>query len=214
MSSSNMSYTFDLNDHFPFRLDNYPKYGLYALVGGTLLVVAAFFTNSVPDPSFPWASLPSGMRLPFTQPRIEHWPVSYTIGIWLWVFAFPALFLEGYRRYGRSNRHGADMWLMALPVLAMLGWTTYCRFLWPKLYPPSWNAPAYTLVCWLYCATYNPLWSNAAYAISGMGILAVMLAWRRSRWVATTLTAFGILSFPLGIPTIFISRLRKRDTSA
>lgn len=69
-------------------------------------------------------------------------------------------------------------------------------------------------MCWLCCVTYNPLWSNAAYAISGMGILAVMMVWRRSRWTAAALTAFGILSFPLGIPAIFISRLRKRDTSA
>jgi len=211
MLSSNMPHSLDFDVSDSFWLENYRKYGLYALVGGTFLVAAAFFTNSVPDPSFPWASLSAGMRLPITQPRIEHWPVSYTLGIWLWVFAFPALFLEGHKRYGRSTRHGAYVWLIALPVLAMIGWTTYCRFFWPKLYPPTWNAPAYTFICWLYCVTYNPLWSNAAYIISVLGIAAAWRARQRPQGTKGLLLAFGLMSLPLGLPVLFASYRSQRE---
>lgn len=111
----------------PAWLDRYTTLGLYGLVVGTGLCLLAFLTNPVPDPSFPWATLSESARLPVAQPRIEHWPVTYSIGIWLWVFWFPALFLAGYRRYGDVGR-GAAMWLVGLPAGAMLGWTTYCRF--------------------------------------------------------------------------------------
>ena len=130
-------------------------YGLYGLLIETILCLIALFTNSVSDPSFPWASLLSSLRLPVQQPRIEHWPVTYTVGIWLWIIGFPALSLAGYRRYGSELRFGSELWLAGLPTLAMLKWTTYCRFFWPKLYPPTWNAPFYTLVCWFYCSSYD-----------------------------------------------------------
>jgi hypothetical protein len=87
----------------------------------------------VPDPSFPWATLPESVRLPFEQPRIEHWPVTYTIGIWLWILGSPALFLSGDRRFGIRAPFGSTLWLAGFPTLAMLGWTTYCRFFWPQL---------------------------------------------------------------------------------
>ncbi len=123
----------------PAWLDRYTTLGVYGLLVGTGLCLVAYLTNPVPDPSFPWATMPESLRLPIVQPRIEHWPVTYTIGIWLWVFCFPALFLAGYRRYGDGNR-GAAVWLIGLPTVAMLGWTSYCRFFWPKLHPPTWNA--------------------------------------------------------------------------
>ncbi|MDS0476298.1 hypothetical protein [Natrinema sp. 1APR25-10V2] len=186
----------------PGWLERYATYGLYGLGIGTVLCLAALFTNPVPDPSFPWATLPPSLRLPVRQPRIEHWPVTYTIGIWLWVAGFPALFLAGYRRWGSSDRRSAALWLAGLPSLAMLGWTTYCRFLWPKLQPPTWNAPSYTLVCWLYCSSYDPVWSNAAYAVAALGVGATLLAIRRDRLQSATalLGAFGVLAFPLGLP--------------
>lgn len=186
-------------DSVPPWLARYTEAGLYGLVIGTGLCLLALLTNPVPDPSFPWATLPPSLRLPITQPRIEHWPVSYTIGIWLWVIGFPALFLAGYRRY----QHRPTTWLVALPTVAMLGWTTYCRFFWPKLYPPTWNAPSYTFVCWLYCSSYNPVWSTFAYAVALIGVVATVLTARNSSWSTAGLGAFGILALPLGLPALF-----------
>ena len=128
------------------RLRRYTRAGLAGLVAGTFLCLLALFTNPVPDPSFEWATLPGALRLPVRQPRIEHWPVSYTVGIWLWVASFPALFLAGYRRFGSRATVSSTGWLVGLPTASMLAWTSYCRFLWPKLTPPSWNAPSYTFV--------------------------------------------------------------------
>lgn len=187
----------------PRWLDQYTTYGLYGLFIGTILCLAALFTNPVPDPSFPWASLPASLRLPVQQPRIEHWPVTYTVGIWLWIIGFPTLFLAGYRRYGSDLRFGSELWLTGLPMLAMLGWTTYCRFFWPKLHPSTWNAPSYTLVCWLYCSSYDVIWSNAAYAVVLIGLGTTLLAVRRSRLSPYALVVFGVLAFPLGLPTIY-----------
>jgi hypothetical protein len=65
----------------PAWLDQYTTLGLYGLLVGTVLCLVAFLTNSVPDSSFPWATLPESLRLPVDQPRVEHWPVTYTIGI-------------------------------------------------------------------------------------------------------------------------------------
>jgi len=191
----------------PAWFDRYTTLGLYGLLVGTGLCLVAFLTNPVPDPSFPWATLPEFARLPVEQPRIEHWPVTYTIGIWLWVFCFPALFLAGYRRYGNLNR-GAAVWLVGLPTVAMLGWTTYCRFFWPKLHPPTWNAPAYTFVCWLYCSTYNAAWSNAVYVIVVLGVIATILVLQRTRPSRYVLLGFGILALPLGLPALYAGYLR------
>lgn len=186
----------------PTWLDRYTTLGLYGLLVGTGLCLVAFVTNPVPDPSFPWATLPESLRLPVAQPRIEHWPVTYTIGIWLWVFCFPALFLAGYRRYGDMER-GTAVWLGGLPTIAMLGWTTYCRFFWPKLHPPTWNAPAYTFVCWLYCSTYDAVWSNTAYAIALLGAVGTLLVLQRTRSRVYVLLGFGILALPLGLPALY-----------
>lgn len=88
----------------PLWIERYTTAGLYGLVLGMVLCLIALFTHPIPDPSFPWATLPPSLRLPITQPRIEHWPVTYTIGIWLWIFCFPALFFAGYRRFGHTTR--------------------------------------------------------------------------------------------------------------
>ncbi|MBX0324277.1 hypothetical protein EGH21_14680 [Halomicroarcula sp. F13] len=186
----------------PAPVEQYTTGGLYGLLLGTIFCLVALFTNPVPDPSFPWATLPPSLRLPLQQPRIEHWPVTYTVGIWLWVFCFPALFFAGYRRYGESNR-GPAVWLAGLPTIAMLGWTTYCRFFWPKLHPPTWNAPAYTFACWLYCSTYGAVWSNVAYVIALLGVVATFLALQRTRRSGYALMGFGILALPLGLPALY-----------
>jgi hypothetical protein len=193
----------DADTTLPAWLDTYVTVALYGLVAGTGLSLAALFTNPVPDPSFPWATLPASLRVPVIQPRIEHWPVTYTLGIWLWILGFPALFLAGYRRYGSRARRSATAWLVGLPAAAMLAWTTYCRFFWPKLSPPTWNAPSYTLVCWLYCSSYDPLWSNLAYLVAGLGIVATGLAWRDDDPSRYALVAFGVLALPLGLPALY-----------
>ncbi|WP_369335371.1 hypothetical protein [Halostella sp. PRR32] len=193
----------------PAWLDRYTTLGLYGLLVGTGLCLGAFLTNPVPDPSFPWATLPESLRLPIAQPRIEYWPVTYTIGIWLWVFCFPALFLAGYQRYGDLDR-GAALWLVGLPTVAMLGWTTYCRFFWPKLHPPTWNAPAYTFVCWLYCSTYDTIWSNAAFLIALLGAVTTILILQRTRRTKYALIGFGILALPLGLPALYEGSRRAR----
>lgn len=183
--------------------ERYANYGIYGLLVGTALCLLAVFTNPVPDPSFPWLTLPAEFRVSYVQPRIEHWPVTYTVGIWLWVFCLPAVFLKGYQRYRSTTGSGLSVWLTALPVAFMFGVTTYCRFFWPKLYPASWNAPSYTFVCWGYCSSYIPFWSNAAYAVATFGVGAVILAYWRSRWAKHALATFGVLALPLGIPVLF-----------
>ncbi|UPV73308.1 hypothetical protein M0R89_12215 [Halorussus limi] len=200
----------------PRWLARYADWGLYGLLAGTILCLAAFVTNPVPDPSFPWATLPASVRFPVAQPRIEHWPVTYTAGIWLWVFCLPAVFLAGYRRYaGRyaaESGRSATLWLVGLPTAAMFALTTYCRFFWPKLYPASWNAPSYTFVCWLYCSSYVPLWSNAAYAVAVLGLVATLLAYRGVDLTKYALAAFGVLALPLGLPALYAASLRHSDS--
>jgi hypothetical protein len=180
-------------------METYTRFGLYGLVLGTALGLLALFTNPVPDPSFPWFSLPPRFRIPLTQPRIEHWPVSYSMAIWLWIAGFPALFFEGYRRFGSR---ASSFWLAGLPALSMFMWTTYCRFFWPKLDPPTWNAPSYTVVCWLYCSTYNPVWSNFAYLIVVLGTVSAVAAYRYNRLGDYGIATFGVLTFPLGLPAL------------
>jgi hypothetical protein len=184
-------------------LERYTRYGVYGLLVGTAVCLAALFTNPVPDPSFPWFSLPSAYRLPIAQPRIEHWPVSYTVGIWLWIGCAPALFLRGYDRFEAHVSLGPATWLVALPTLAMIGLTTYCRFFWPKPAPATWNAPAYTFVCWVYCSTYDPLWSALAYGVAALGVVATVLAVRNSSRTAIAEGVFGVLALPLGMPALY-----------
>ena len=193
----------------PRPLDRYATWGVAALLAGVPLGLAAFVTNPVPDPSFPWATLPDALRLAYSQPRIEHWPVSYTLAVWLWILGFPALFLAGYRRYGARLHEGASVWLVTLPATAMLAWTTYCRFFWPKPHPPTWNAPSYTFVCWLYCSSYDPVWSNLAYAVAALGVVTAVLARRDGPIAAYALAAFGTLSLPLGLPVLYELRRRR-----
>lgn len=158
----------------------YARTAPLALVVGTALCLVALVTNPVPDPSFPWFSVPAEYRLSLTQPRIEHWPVSYTVGVWLWVGFVPGLFVLGHRRWSGRWGLGRRAWLLGLPAGTMLALTTYCRFVWPKPEPATWNAPAYSFVCWAYCSTYDPLWSTVAYATAALGLVAFALLARRS----------------------------------
>jgi hypothetical protein len=126
------------------------------------------------------------------------------VGIWLWILCLPAVFLKGYQRYVRRGSWSPTTWLAALPTLTMFTLTTYCRFFWPKLSPPTWNAPSYTLVCWGYCSSYVPLWSNAAYVVAMLGVVATILTVRRSKGAWISLVVFGVLALPLGLPAIVL----------
>ncbi|WP_232703456.1 hypothetical protein [Halobacterium wangiae] len=188
------------------RLARAADWGVYALVVSTLLGLLAFLTNPVPDPSFPWATLPASLRLPVTQPRIEHWPVTYTLAVWTWVFALPLALLAVYRRIAPRIGLGASAWLVGLPAALMVVLTTYCRFFWPKLHPASWNAPSYTFACWGYCSSYVPAWSNLAYLVAGLGVGAFLLARQRSDRGRLVAGAFGVLALPLGLPALVYAR--------
>ncbi|WP_436909814.1 hypothetical protein [Halosimplex marinum] len=190
-------------DALPRPLDRFATYGPYGLAVGTALCLLALVTNPVPDPSFPWFSLPEAYRLPLAQPRIEHWPVSYTVGIWLWIACLPSVFLRAYDALGDRWRLSPATWLLGLPTVAMLALTTYCRFFWPKPDPATWNAPSYTFVCWLYCSTYDPLWSNLAYAVAGLGVVATIAAFRDAHRAVTAEALFGVLALPLGVPALY-----------
>ncbi|NIB98120.1 hypothetical protein [Halobacterium sp. R2-5] len=197
-------------DSLPARLDAAADLGVTALAVGTLLGLVAFLTNPVPDPSFPWATLPASLRLPVTQPRIEHWPVTYTVAIWTWVFALPFALLAVYRRYASRTPLGPNAWLVALPACLMVALTTYCRFFWPKLHPPTWNAPSYTLVCWGYCSSYVPAWSNLAYAVAALGVVAFLATRSNGEHGRRLAAAFGVLALPLGLPALVYALPRYR----
>jgi hypothetical protein len=179
-----------------------------ALAVGTVLALLAFVTNPVPDPSFSWATLPADLRVGYTQPRIEHWPVTYTAGIWLWVFGLPFALLAAYRRYAPGSGVSDSAWLVGLPAVLMVALTTYCRFFWPKLYPPSWNAPSYTLVCWGYCSSYVPAWSNLAYVVALLGVASFLLVRANPDRGRLAALGFGVLSLPLGLPALVYARQR------
>ncbi|QLG50685.1 hypothetical protein [Natrinema halophilum] len=197
----------------PTWLDRYTTIALYGLGVGTALCLFALFTNPIPDPSFPWATLPQSVRLPFTQPRIEHWPVTYTIGIWLWVFGVPATFFAGWRRYRTRWNTSRTTWLVWMPAVVMGGVTTYCRFFWPKLYPASWNAPSYTFVCWGYCSSYDPLWNNLAYVVALFGVFTGILAYKKRLRSQYWIGAFGVLALPLGLPALYEAYRRQSSQS-
>jgi hypothetical protein len=196
------------DDELPRWVATYARWGLWGLVIGVPLGLFALFTNPVPDPSFPWFSLPAQFRLRVTQPRIEHWPVSYTLAIWLWILGFPALFFRGYKALRDRWRIGPRGWLLTLPTISMFALTTYCRVFWPKPTPATWNAPSYTFVCWLYCSSYDPLWSNLAYAVASVGLVATALLARRDSLGVAVEALFGVLALPLGLPALYDAHRR------
>ncbi len=185
------------------------SWGMAALITGLGLIALAFLTNPLPDPSFPWATLPPSFRLAYLQPRIGHWPVSYILGLWLVVFTFPLSWLKLYQRYGPRQVVHPSLWLTAFPVTMMLAFTTYCRFFWVQPAPPTWNAPSFTLLCWGYCATYEPFWSNLAYAVALFGAGATYLACRQAPSAKYALMTFGVLALPLGLPALFDASRRQ-----
>nr|WP_323192518.1 hypothetical protein [Halostella sp. PRR32] len=65
------------------------------------------------------------------------------------------------------------------------------------------NAPAYTFVCWLYCSTYDVLWSNTAYVIALFGIVTTILVVRHQDKDRYAFLGFGFLALPLGLPALY-----------
>lgn len=185
----------------PPVLEQYSRAWPYLLATGVSLVVFAFLTNPSPDPAMPAATLPETWRLPFRQSRIHPWPISYTVGLWiLTATAVPSLLLAGYRRFGEASPRGPAIWLVAVPTLAMLAETSYCRFLLPQLEPVTWNSPDFTVICWMYCSSYVPFWMNAAQSVVAVGAVASIAALLETRWAGWASLVFGVLAFPIGIP--------------
>jgi hypothetical protein len=188
------------NLDLPRALDHYARAWPYLLATGASLIALAFFTNPTPDPAMPGATLPEPWRLPFEQPRVHPWPLSYTVGLWiLTATTLPSLLLAGYRRFGGSTRRGPALWLVAIPTLAMLAETSYCRFLLPQLEPVTWNSPDFTLICWMYCSSYVPFWINAAQSVVALGAVASLAALLETRWAGWVCLVFGVLAFPIGL---------------
>lgn len=63
--------------------------------------------------------------------------------------------------------------------------------------------PAYTFVWWLSCATDGPLWSNLAYVIAGLGLIATILRIREPSLDTYVLGTFGVLALPVGLPAVY-----------
>ena len=186
----------------PAALETYSRAWPYLLAAAVCLILFAFLTNPTPDPSMPGLSLPEAWRLPFEQPRVHPWPLSYTVGLWTTTITLPSLLLAGYRRFGDVPPRGPAVWLVAVPTLAMLAETSYCRFLLPQLEPVTWNSPDYTFVCWLYCSSYVDFWINAAQSVVAFGAVASIAALLETRWAGWATLLFGVLAFPIGIPPL------------
>lgn len=170
-------------------------FGLAVLLWGL-----SFLTNPAPAPYYPW--LESPVRLPITQPRIGHYPASWTLGIWLWEITFPFVLLRIYERRGGGPTR-LRRWLIAVPAAYMLAFFGYCRWIWPKPADPWLFEPATNILCWAYCVTYADFWAVTTAAVGLLGIVAWVAARSERRGVGWLSIAFGVLSVPLGVPAIY-----------
>lgn len=185
------------------------RVGAFGFVVSVGLVALGFLTNPEPYPYYEWATLPV-TPLP-EQPRLGHYPVSITLGTWLWEFTVPLALIWLVDRYGLDSRRARNGVLVALPAVYALGFHLYCRFVFPQPDPTLWE-PAVTAVCYVYCQTYDPSWSYVTLGTVALGAVGALAPRERTGgWVA--LVAFGVLSFPLGIAPLFEAWARRRDSS-
>ena len=191
------------------RLRRVARLGTWAFVLANALVAFSVLTNQQPVPYWPWLSLPVA-PLP-TQPRLGHYPLSYTLGLWLWEFTFPLSVLWGVDRLAVTSDRGRRLAFVALPAVVALAFHAYCRFVVPQPTPSVWE-PAVTAVCYVYCQTYAPLWSAISVGTGALG-LAGALAPRDSRVGTLATVAFGLLAFPLGVLALYEAATRRRGAS-
>lgn len=173
------------------------------------LIALGFLTNPRPYPYYRWATLPI-TPLP-TQPRLGHYPLSVTVGTWLWEFTFPLSLIWLVDRHSLASPRARRTVLVLLPAVYALGFHLYCRFVFPQPTPSVWE-PAVTAVCYVYCQNYDLTWSYITLGTVGLGIADVLTPNESTvGWYA--LVGFGVLTFPLGIAPLYEASLRRRDLS-
>lgn len=172
------------------------------------LILLGFLTNPQPYPYYGWAALPV-TPLP-NQPRLGHYPLSITLGTWLWEFTFPLVLIWLVDRYSLGSTHARKVMFLVLPAIYALGFHLYCRFVFPQPAPSMWE-PAVTAVCYIYCQNYDLLWSYITLGTVALGLLgAVLSAEDTASWLI--IVVFGVLTFPLGIAPLYEAMLRQSDT--
>lgn len=198
------------SDPFPPAVRRVARLGTAGFVLANLLVGVAFLTDTAPVPYYPWLSLPVA-PLP-DQPRLGHYPASYTVGLWLWEFTFPLAVLRAAQRSGVTSERARRAAFVGLPALVALGFHAYCALVFPQPTPTPWE-PAVTAVCYVYCQTYAPLWSAITVGTVLLG-LGGWLAPRESRLGRTATVAFGLLAFPLGALALYDAATAGRSADA
>lgn len=184
------------------------RVGTVGFAASLVLISLGFLSNPQPSPYYGWASLPV-TPLP-EQPRLGHYPVSVTLGTWLWEFTFPLVLIWLADRHSLGCARARMALFLVVPAVYALGFHLYCRFVFPQPEPTSWE-PAVTAVCYVYCQTYDLAWSHVTLGTVAVGLFAAALPGRRTgRWLA--IVAFGVLTFPLGIAPLYEASLR-RDTT-
>lgn len=191
--------------HFPTgrlppRLRTLSVIGTIGFAVSLALWGLSFLTNPTPAPYYTWLESPA--RLPVEQPRIGHYPASWTVGLWLWEFTFPFVLLLLYDR-GSGGLVGLRRWLLAVPVGYMFAFFAYCRWFWPKPDEPWLLEPATNAPCWTYCVTYADAWAAVTASVVGLGVVAWLVARQRPRYAGGLVIGFGLLSLPLGIPALY-----------
>lgn len=176
--------------------------GVALHVLGWLLGAAAFLTDPVPNPLYPWARLP--VTLPVDQPHLGPYPASYTVGFWLTDLTLPAVVVAAWARFDRSRATDATL-LVGAPGAVLAGCRLFCRHLWHKPRPPNLLEPDVALVCWRACTTYAVEWHVASMAIAALSVPAAVAHAADSRWGRPLLVAFGVLAFPLGLPALWLA---------
>ncbi len=183
---------------------------LFGLVVGTVLCLDAFVTNPVPDPSFRWANAPA------TSMHFLHTASNRALasGLHARHLAVDSRFPVVIPRGVQTNRTADARRLNAVARRAAhhrdARLDDVLSILWPKVAPPTWNAPSYTIVCWKYCSSYEPIWRNLAYGIILIGLIATVLGVRRATGGRHVLLGFGLVALPLGLPAVFEGSRRTR----
>lgn len=199
MTEANLSAR-ESRPRYPESLSTATAVGTRLFVVAVALVVLAFLTNPTPTRDLPGMGLP--VTAPVTQPHWGHSAASYLVGMWLWEFTFPFAALWAARRWGTTERAKRAL-LLGLPVAYMLALSLYCRLHYLPNVTPTPLGPAATGVCWAYCATGEPAWGLATFAVGTVGLVAWLAARADARGSGWLAVSFGVLSLPLGVPALY-----------
>lgn len=194
----------------PNRLSGIADVGAKISLVAVGLILFAFLTDPTPTKDLPGIGLP--VTLPVSQPDVGHSVASYFVGMWVWEFTFPLLILAVYDRWTDARQVDTHL-LIGLPAVYMTGLLLYCGSVYVPLVSPEPLGPAATAVCWAFCATGASLWGVITAVVAALGLVSWIGAtrgWASRGWLAV---GFGLLSLPLGIPTIYWGYTMLRNTS-